>query len=658
MRLLKVRVENFQSIVDSNEFEVGDITCLVGKNESGKTALLQAMYRLNPIKRIPEPYDAVDHFPRWNLGDYQDDLDKGTRDPAVVCTATYEVEKADLKELIEKYGNCIELPLLLTLYNGYSNELEYDLPVRQELFLASLISQYQFDPPIRKQLKNCSSLEEIIEALAPEICVSSQSANSLKTACSTIIEDGGIESHIFDNFISERIPKFLYFDEYYIMTGRDNLELLIKRIQNGDLKNSDYPLLGLLKSARLDVSQLADIRRTWELKNRLNGASAQLQKEIVKYWSQNKHIQLAFDIREAKIGDPDGMTTGHNIWGEVVNTKQSVNTEIGSRSKGFVWFFSFLAWYSDVKRRNENVILLLDEPGLSLHAKAQEDLLRFFESEILGVHQLIYTTHSPFMVDSRHFDRVRIVQDRTNEDLEHDNSVPLDGTKVLSDVLEATEDSLFPLQGALGYEVHQTLFIGPNSLVVEGVSDLLYLQAMSALLEKKDMNGLDSRWVITPVGGAGKVPAFVALIGAQTRLNIAVLMDFQKEHHQLIENLYKNKLLEKKKILTFAQFVEKSEADIEDMFEREFYFNLVNAEFSGHLSKKLLADSVEDLHERILANIGLFLNKHSLKKGIGFNHYRPARYFVEHISELQDKISDNTLKRFDAAFYELNRLLA
>jgi predicted ATP-dependent endonuclease of OLD family len=86
-------------------------------------------------------------------------------------------------------------------------------------------------------------------------------------------------------------------------------------------------------------------------------------------------------------------------FGAVFDDRHQVTTELGSRSRGFIWFFSFLAWYSDVKKNARPMILLLDEPGLTLHAKAQRDLLRYFETELKGSHQLIYSTHSPFMID-------------------------------------------------------------------------------------------------------------------------------------------------------------------------------------------------------------------------------------------------------------------
>lgn len=209
----------------------------------------------------------------------------------------------------------------------------------------------------------------------------------------------------------------------------------------------------------------------------------------------------------------------------VFDSKHLVSTGLGTRSAGFVWFFSFLAWYSAVKKKDEPLVLLLDEPGLSLHGKAQEDLLRYFEAEIVTnpKHQLLYTTHSPFMVDPQHFERVRIVQDK-GIDTEAQLPRKEDGTKVFTDVLEAGPDSLFPLQAAMGYEIYQTLFIGPNSLVVEGSSDLLYIQTVSGVLQANGRVGLDSRWTITPVGGSGRVPTFVALLGSQ-KLNIATLID-------------------------------------------------------------------------------------------------------------------------------------
>ena len=425
-----------------------------------------------------------------------------------------------------------------------------------------------------------------------------------------------------------------------------------RRRANDDLEDPDHPLLGLMDLAGLDLDELIDPEQTEDLISRLAGADNHLTRGILPYWSQNRHLRLKFDIRPALSNDPPGMEEGTNIWGRVEDSRHYFSTPLGTRSRGFVWFFSFVAWYSQIRRRNENVVLLLDEPGLSLHGKAQGDLLRYFEKELKPNHQVIYTTHSPFMVDPARFDRVRIVQDRSIESDSDGLPDGLQGTKVLTEVLDATSDSLFPLQGALGYEMHQTLFIGPNSLVVEGVSDLLYIQTLSALLQRNGRSGLSSQWTITPVGGSTAVPTFVALIGAQSNLNVAVLIDYQTRDEQAIENLYRSKLLKKNHILTYADFVPASEADIEDMFNPEFYLRLVNDEYQSSISVDELPE-----HPRILRRIEEHLETNPLPSNTKFNHYRPARYFSEHPGLLADDLAANVLDRFQQAFDAVNELL-
>ncbi len=268
-------------------------------------------------------------------------------------------------------------------------------------------------------------------------------------------------------------------------------------------------------------------------------------------------------------------------------------------------------------------------------------------------HQLIYTTHSPFMVDPTRFERVRIVQDLSVEEESDDLPDDKQGTRVFTEVLDATPDSLFPLQGALGYEIHQTLFVGPNCLVVEGASDLLYLQTMSALLEERGRIGLSSQWTITPVGGAGKVPTFVALIGAQTHLNVAVLVDSHEYDRQQIENLYKRKLLKKRKVLTFADFIRGDEADVEDLFSVEFYLRLVNGEFGCAIQSTELAVG----HPRVLRRIEDHLKENPLPQEARFSHYRPACYFNANANSLAEHLGDEDVGRFEMVFQAVNALL-
>ena len=654
MKLKSVRIRNFQSVIDSNEFEVGDVTCLVGKNEAGKTAILKALYRLSPLNPQDSKYDATRDYPRKDFALYESEVANDSRIPANVVTATFVLDADEVEEISCLLGEN-SLPdheLTLTLSKGYDNVLRVKrMGLLIEPALRHVVSSYDLPESKATKLQQLSTTQEMLAALQ-EDDDQLRLGVELREALMAIQEDG-LSRYVYSHVLEQRVPKFLYFDEYYQMKGQDNLDSLLQRTQNSTLEDSDYPLLGLIGLAGLSLDTVVNVADTETLIARLEAAGNLLTRSVLRYWSQNSHLRMKFDIRQARPQDGPGMDRGTNVWGRVEDTRHMVSTALGTRSKGFVWFFSFLAWYDKLRNDGENLILLLDEPGLSLHGRAQADLLDYFERGLRPHHQLTYTTHSPFMVDPKHFERVRIVQDLSieadSDDLPHEEQ----GTKVFTDVLEATPDSLFPLQGALGYEIHQSLFIGPNCLVVEGVSDLLYLQTISAVLQEQGRCGLSADWTITPVGGADKVPTFVALIGAQSNLNVAVLIDVQKKGHQSIENLYKSKLLNKQRVMTFADFTDGAEADIEDMFTPEFYLDLVNGEFGTSISVANLAEG----RPRILPRLEEYLKDNPLPGDMTFNHYRPARFFSENIGSLREELSDETVDRFQQAFDVLNQLL-
>ncbi len=654
MKLTKVRIREFQSVQDSNEFDVGDVTCLVGKNEAGKTALLKAIYRLNPVRPQNSSFIATYDYPRQDLIDYEIRVETGKRDPAEVIEATFELSDEDKEAVINIFGpNCFvhENPVV-TLCKGYTNEVRYSsLQIVEESALSHLTNS----PDLPQALSDDLHEKESMEAMAECLHSHEEQTDTVRNLAELLSEISrlGFTEYVYDKVIAERVPKFLYFDEYFQMKGHDNLEALKSRVDSDSTQDADQPLLGLIFRAGLDLEQLMNPRQHEALIARLEAAANQLTRTSVRYWSQNRHLRMKFDIRDREPEDPPEIEEGKNIIGRVEDTKHMVSTPLGSRSRGFLWFFSFLAWYHHLLTKNGNLILLLDEPGLSLHAKAQRDLLQFFEAELKPNHQVIYTTHSPFMVDPAHLDRVRIVQDLSIE-LELDELKEEQvGTRVSTEFLEATSDSLFPLQGALGYGITQSLFIGPNCLVVEGISDFRYLQEMSIHLQRLGRIGLKEEWTITPVGGSTNVPTFVALLGAQEDLNVAVLVDHQKSDQQRTENLFKEKLLKKSQVLTYADFVREREADIEDMFDPAFYLKLVNEEFKLSLSYSALPPA----GPRIVRRLKRYFAENPLPGGASFNHDRPARYFSEKIGSLESDISEEVLDRFECIFKTLNGLL-
>ena len=687
MKLMKVEIRDYKSIRQSTPFEVEEITCLVGKNESGKTALLKALYKLNPVVPEHAPFDVTDEYPRAEVEEYRQRVEAKEAAPATVVRAEYALEPDEIEAVEAVFGKGVLPKSTISVSKGYENRLCVEIEADEGAAVKGLVQSHNLSGEVATGALACEDLKALkafldkdgqerqqkhaaakaqAEALTDldartkgiheaDTLAESDAAKKLKGLLTAILVSD-LGHHIWTHHLQGRWPKFLYFDEYYQMEGHVNIERLKERQSGQKLKDSDRPMLGLIDLARLKLDELINPQRTEELVAKLEGASNHLSRQILKYWSQNQHLQVKFDVRAARPGDPEEMRAGNNLWGRVDDMVHRVSTQLGSRSKGFLWFFSFLAWFSQQKKTKEPLILLLDEPGLFLHAKAQGDLLRYMEVELAPHHQVVYTTHSPFMIDARRFDQVRIVEDKSidaREPLPPEQA----GTKVFKEVLDAGEGSLFPLQGALGYDIAQTLFVGPNCLIVEGVSDLLYLQTMSGLLEESGRRGLDRRWTITPVGGSEKVPTFAALLGSQKGLTVATLIDFQKKDQQSIENLYKRKLLQKKNVLTFAEFTGTGEADIEDMFDVAFYLKLVNGEFANDLNKKVAERDVKTGSPRIVVRLESVFKATPLQGTAQFGHFRPARYFTENVATLKKSIPGVAFDRFEEAFKKLNALL-
>ncbi len=656
MKLTHVEVRDFQSIRASNPFAVGEITCFVGKNEAGKTALFQALYRLNPLIAEDARYDVTVDYPRTDVEGYRHAVAAREKEPATVVKATYSLDDTDLNELHRELGDNVLNSRELQLWRRYEERLLpwCALEVNEEQMLRALITNAGLSTSVSTALASCASVAQLLATAREQ-----ESSPELQrfTKMLSTIEQYGLSQYLFETYLWPKVPKFLYFNQYYQLRGCTNIEALLQRQTTGQLEPSDHPFLGLLALAHLNIAELLDPQRTRSLKNTLEGAGNTLTRRIIQYWSQNKHLLLRFDVRPAQLDDPEGMRQGTNLWTEIYDTLHLVTTELSARSRGFVWFFSFLAWYWHIKDSCTPLILLLDEPGFALHGTAQGDLLRYFAEEIQGTHQLLYTTQSPFMVDTRHFERIRIVEDKSTE-----TAVPLPpdqaGTKVYTDIRAASKESLFPLQGALGYELYHTLFRGPLSILVEGTSELMYLQTLSSLLEEHRREGLDPRWVISPVGGeAAKVAPFVTLLGGQKSLTVAALISLPQVERHALEQQSQSTPSPRKHVLTFAEFVDAEEADIEDLFDSTFYLRLVNAEYGTVLRRNITVSDLDPALPRIRLRLEQYFEKNPLQRNTGFSPYQPARYLAENIGAVKGLLTKETYDRFERIFKALNSLL-
>jgi predicted ATP-binding protein involved in virulence len=140
MRLKSFQVENFRSIRDSGCVEVDDVTCLVGKNESGKTALLHALYRLNSINPEDGGFNPTDDYPRVDVDDYEYDVERGKCEPAIVIRAQFELEDTDIEEIAEDYSKDILQSREVELFKGYGNTTYFKINIAEEHVLSHLVA--------------------------------------------------------------------------------------------------------------------------------------------------------------------------------------------------------------------------------------------------------------------------------------------------------------------------------------------------------------------------------------------------------------------------------------------------------------------------------------------------------------------------------------
>ena len=422
----------------------------------------------------------------------------------------------------------------------------------------------------------------------------------------------------------------MYYDDYYMLPSRVELNNIETSTSNDPAEKTAKALLEL---ADIDISKVIQSDNFEDFIAELEATQAIISEELFKYWSTNKNLEILFQIDKVEETDSRNNTriVKRVLDIRVKNSRSGVSLPLENRSKGFNWFFSFLVWFKKIQENKDNTyILLLDEPGLNLHAKAQNDLLCFL-NDLSVNYQIIYTTHSPFMIESNKLNHVRTVVEKE------------DGAHISESVQEKDPNTLFPLQAALGYDLAQNLFVSPKNLIVEGIADLVYLNIISAILQTSK-KGLKNDITIVPVGGADKVATFVSLLRGN-ELDMVCLLDTftDPSAKQRLENLVAQHIIKDKKIIFYHDILGTTHADIEDLFSTTEYLMLYNGAFS-----KALNATDFDKSKPILQQLK---KKNS---GKDFNHYTPANFFAKNVASIS--LSKDTLDNFAKLFEKLNKL--
>ncbi|AZO42450.1 hypothetical protein EJ076_15810 [Mesorhizobium sp. M7D.F.Ca.US.005.01.1.1] len=657
MELKTVHIQNFRSVEDSGDFSVEHLTCLVGKNEAGKTAILQALAGLNPHPATPFQYDIERDYPKRFLARYSE---RHKDKEAIVATTTWEINDAQKALIAAEFGLDAVADNKVTISRSYNSDVHWTVPVHVKTAIDYLIAHSAFSAPEKSQLGTPTTSDELLAKLK-ELAGSNPKHKALLDKLSSYPYSSvpGRVKQILEPYF----PQFMYFSVYDRMNAVVHLPTLNDRASDGTLFTDDQ-----LRGDRLFWEFLAysgvsleDIlgATTFESFNaRLQAASNVLTEEILEYWTQNQDIEVRVNVSEGRSGDPAPFNSGAVGRARIYNQLHKADTSFSERSAGFTWFFSFLIKFDRVKKEAKGkVLLLLDEPGLTLHGLAQADLLRYFSEKLSPHHQMIYSTHSPFMVPHENLMASRIVQDLVKVD-DRGRRTPT-GTQVREDVLNADRDSVFPLQGALGYSLTQTLFVGKHTILVEGPGDILYLQALSAELVRRSRTGLDPSWVLCPAGGIDKIHSFVSLFGGNN-LDVIALSDYTKKDRNKLDALRRSQIIKDGGVLTMADFTAQEEADVEDLFDPQLFCSIVNKAYglsgANELDPAKLKAADENTERQVKKAEAYF---RVLPESIPeFDHFTPAAWLLTNPGTLSGDGPEvlSTLGRAEKLFNALNAL--
>lgn len=667
MRLVKARIQNYRSILDTGEFEVERLkTILVGPNEAGKTVLLQALQQLNKPDDI-SGFDPLRDYPRSKYNDIT--TGKAKPEHITIVTGYFDLEDRD-KELIPDDFHQCQYKLYKNLNNkGYHSllnapdKLKY-ADIKKTLIRMASHMDTNFTAT-EDSKKPSETLSELSSTWADTRSIEGDIITSLEKWLNDnykyVAEDNETEEKRHTELLEKvktnrkhdevlkildkRTPVFILFNNYFKVKPTIHLEHLAQRIEQNILDDEYYDygnqcLLKLLGFSARELSNLgntpspnandADALKIYKDKldsrsYQLNAASVRLTNEIRQVWMPNPDRPEADKLK---------VTADGQYLKVVVEDDLGVDIELDQRSEGFQWLVSFfIVFFSEAMDKHENAILLLDEPGMSLHALKQRDF-RETISRLAKNNQTLFTTHSPFLVGPGELDIVRVVEMKNR----------VTGTKVHTTISSEDPAGLLPLQEALGYDLAHSLFSQQRNLILEGITDYWYIETTSELFRANSDSNINDKIALVFANTAGKVVYYATILHAHN-LKVASLLDSDSAGDQAAQQETLVHTLGNKNILRTKDYCSIQKAEIEDLL-RETLIKIAKDTFGVDVSKQ----AVEQAERPI---VSIFTNEIDQ-----FSKYKLAKAYVRwtRANEL-GALTEVERSQWKSLFESINRIL-
>ncbi len=597
MELKSFRVRCFRSIKDTGWIDASRVTALIGTNESGKSNVLLALWKFKPAR--DGAIDLLADCPRSIYHRIKDSEQKPT-----FVEVQYELCESDAETISDLVGRPEQEVSKVQLSRSLDGTLRFSFPdscIEKEMLvkpiskvakvaigkLDSIDTNTDRDSTAKANLQNTikdatSRIQETADKLA---CIREFFGNESRLGSS---EDTAIAA-IYDSFLLELIasavydlaPHSVYYANYGNLDSEIYLPHVIENLDREDLRGvtaeKTRTLRVLFEFVKLKPIEIRDLGRESEYPNNpsqdeqiqieaknkkerdilLQSASTSLTQDFRDWWRQGNH-RFRFQA--------DG--NHFRIW--VSDDVRPEDVELESRSAGLQWFLSFfLIFLVECKGSLKNAILLLDEPGVSLHPIAQEDLSGFFD-KLSEDNQVFYTSHSPFLINADQLDRVRTVY---YDDVGEDKGL----TKVSADlrVKEKSKGqikSIYAVYAALEISVSKSLLLGSSQIIVEGPSDQHYLSAIKSFLIGRGLVKPERELLFLPTGGARGVKAVVPIIAGRDGKLPIIVLDGDDPGKQTAKRL-KGDLYagQTERIISLSDVVGVDEAEVEDLIPTRLY---------------------------------------------------------------------------------------
>lgn len=641
MRLNKARITKYRSIKDTGYFEVESLkTILVGPNEAGKTAILKALQQLNPPSEA-QKLDPLRDYPRSEYNDIS--TKRVDPDKVKVVEGHFTLDDEDKEVIPEEFRGITYVfgrylnnkawhglegapaqprysdikPDLLRLASHADSKAPQPaaqgaaVPETWAAKVEAIAKSWASDKLIEEE--DSKALAAWLDKILPSIDEAADSEVKRHAKLAKAVELVAKRAEVLKN-LQARLPVFVLFNNYFRVRPLIHLHHLAQRLESKILDDSqyDYGNQCLLKLLGFTAKELSDLGRVQEPGATDAEALKRYRDQLDKrqYQLDAASVKLTTEIRSVWQPDPTrGEADRLNVRADgqylkvVVEDSLGVNIELDQRSEGFQWLVSFfIVFFAESEGKHKNAILLLDEPGLNLHGLKQRDF-RETISRLARNNQTLFTTHSPFLVGPDELDKVRVVE-MVNR---------AEGTKVHTKVLSKDPASLLPLQEALGYDLAQSLFSQQRNLILEGLTDYWYVEAVSHLLREAKMADLDETVALVPAQTAGKVVYFATILHAN-KLKVAALLDSDAAGDQAAQQDVLVHSLGNKCILRTKDFYKGSVAkpEIEDLL-RSTLVNIAKTDLGWDVSAPSVKNPGQPLVDVFASEVADF-SKYKLAK--------------------------------------------